>query len=174
MLTSERSRPVRVRDLLVAALPQLEDRLMEEAIRRDWHRTVGPELGRRSRPGRLKGGVLEITVDSSPALHEMTLRSAELLAALQTRSAPAVASLRFSLGALPARPPAPAAQARPEGRGRLSPEEMRRVEATVAAVADPILAAPLRRLLTKDALARRAAGSSPRRQAPRPADAEVR
>ena len=171
MFAFERSAPVRVRDVLVAALPELRDRLLEETLRADWSRLVGPELGRRSRPGRLKAGVLEVVVDNSPWLHEMTLRSGELLAALRPRFA-SVASLRFTLGALPpiAGPAAP--RPRPERPSRLSHEELRVVEATVASLPDPMLAGSLRRLLTKDLLARRRQDPSRRPDDSRPAERE--
>jgi len=172
MVASERSSPVRVRDVLVAALPELRDRLLEETIRNDWGRLAGPELGRRSRPGRLKAGVLDVTVDNSAWLHEMTLRSGELLAALQTRFGSVVASLRFALGVVPARVDPPTARPRPEPPTRLSHEETRVVEAMVASLPDPALAGSLRRLLTKDLLARRGHSSSRRRENSRPAERE--
>jgi len=172
MVASERSRPVRVRDVLVAALPELRDRLLEETIRRDWSRLAGPELGRRSQPGRLKAGVLDVTVDNSPWLHEMTLRSGELLAALQTRFGSVVASLRLALGVVPAGVDPPKADHRPEPRARLSHEEAEVVEAMVASLPDPALAGSLRRLLTKDLLARRRHDSSRRREDSRPTERE--
>ena len=45
------SRPLRVRDLLVAAVPGLRDRMLEETIRSGWAEIAGPEIARRSRPG---------------------------------------------------------------------------------------------------------------------------
>ncbi len=90
------SSPVRVRDVLVSAVPELRDRMFEEAIRQNWTRVVGPDLSGRSRPGSLKMGTLDVLVDNSPFLHEMTLRSGELLAAVQASHGPAVSSLRFS------------------------------------------------------------------------------
>jgi len=172
MVASERSRPVRVRDVLVAALPELRDRLLEETIRRDWSRLAGPELRRRSQPGRLKAGVLDVTVDNSPWLYEMTLRSGELLAALQTRFGSVVSSLRLALGVVPAGVDPPKADHRPEPRARLSHEEAEVVEAMVASLPDPALAGSLRRLLTKDLLARRGHSSSRRREDSRPAERE--
>jgi len=119
---------------------------------------VGYELGRRSRPGELRMGVLEVIVDNSPWLHELTLRSDALLGALKSRYGAAVASLRFSLGQAPA-PRPPAARRRPAPPARLSAEEEHSVEAIAASVADPALAASLRRLMTKDLIARRRHGA---------------
>ena len=158
--------------MLVAALPELRDRLLEETIRKDWSQLAGPELGRRSGPGRLKAGVLDVTVDNSPWLHEMTLRSGELLAGLQARFGSVVASLRLALGVVPAGVDPPKADRRPEARARLSHEEAEVVEAMVASLPDPALAGSLRRLLTKDLLARRRPDSSSRREDSRPAERE--
>jgi predicted nucleic acid-binding Zn ribbon protein len=92
-----RSRPVRVGELLVQAVPQLRERLLEVEIRQVWPSVAGPELGRRSRPGELKGGILSVAADNSPCLQELGLRSAELLAALQARYGQTVTGLRFTL-----------------------------------------------------------------------------
>ena len=158
-----RTSPVRVRDLLVSALPELESRLLEETIRKNWSRRIGPELGRRSRPARLQAGVLEVTVDNSPCLQEMTLRSRELLAQLQGRFA-AVAALKFTLGALPSI----AVQAAPRAQSASLPspdsEELLAIEALATSLPDPVLAGGLRRLLTKDLLARRSRDARHRRE----------
>lgn len=169
---SQRSSPVRVRDVLVAAVPELRERLIEETIRQEWSQLAGPELGRRSRPGRLKAGILDVTVDNSPWLHEMTLRSGELLAGLQTRFGSVVASLRPALGVVPPGAELPRVHLRAEPPARLTHEETRVVDAMVASLPDPALAGSLRRLLTKDLLARRRHGSSRRREDSRPAERE--
>ena len=147
---------MRVRDVLIAALPGLKGHMLQEGIRRDWERIVGPAISRRSQPGGLRMGALDVTVDNSPWLHELTLRSSELLAALQVRHGSRVTSLRFTLGTVAAgSSPAMPRHRRPERRKQLGPEEARLVESMVARVADPALAASVRRLLTKDLLARR-------------------
>jgi hypothetical protein len=171
MGVSKRSSPVRVRDVLVSAVPELQNRLLEESIKTDWSRLIGPELGRRSRPGRLHAGVLDVTVDNSPCLQEMTLRSSELLAALQRRFG-AVASLRFTLGALPSVSDPAVRRARPETRPTPSHEELRVIEAMTASLPDPILADCMTRLLTKDLLARRLRDARRRREDPRSAERE--
>jgi hypothetical protein len=155
MVAPARSRPVRVRDVLIAALPDLRLHMLQDGIRRDWSSIVGPEISRRSRPGGLRQGVLDVAVDNSPWLHELTLRSGSVLAALQTRYGSAVTSLRFTLGSVAADPsPAPPRRRRPEPRTELGPVETRLVESMVAPVADPELAISIRRLVTKDLLAR--------------------
>ena len=156
-------RPVRVRELLAAAVPGLRDRLVEVTIRQEWVDIAGRELARRSRPGELRAGTLAVTVDTSPCLHEMTLRSGQLLDSLRARHGTAITALRFALGNVPAATPVTASRrARSE---QLGPEERSSVEALASPIADPALAASVRRVLTKDFLARRRrAASSARRQ----------
>lgn len=149
--------PVRVGNLLTAAVPALAERMLEEAIRREWAQTAGPEAARRSRPGALRQGTLEVGVDNSPWLQELTLRSAAILAALRKRHGSAVIGIRFALGsrrgdAEVAAGPARAATTVPERR--LTAEEARIVDAAAGLVPDPALASSLKRLLTKDLLAR--------------------
>jgi hypothetical protein len=160
MASAKISRPIHVGDVLTAAVPGLRDRMLEESIRSGWRDTVGHDLARRSRPGEVRTGVLNIIVDNSPWLHEMTLRSDALLGALKSRHGAAVTSLRFSLGEAPA-PRPPATRHRPSPPARLSAEEEHSIETIAASVADPALAASLRRLMTKDLIARRRHGAPP-------------
>lgn len=149
--------PVRVGNLLTAAVPALAERMLEEAIRREWAQTAGPEAARRSRPGALRQGTLEVSVDNSPWLQELTLRSAAIVAALRKRHGPAVTGVRFALGsgrgdADTATRPARAGTEVPQRR--LTVEEARLVDAAAGQVPDPALVSSLKRLLTKDLLAR--------------------
>lgn len=155
------SSPQRVAELLTAAVPALSGRLLEETIRREWAQVAPANLWRRSEPGELRGGTLEVRVDNSPWLQEVSLRSGELLAALAARYGPRVNALRLRLGAVQHPDPAPRAEA-PDARPipRLSAEEAREVDALAATLPDPDLARALRRLLTKDRLARRQSAPS--------------
>lgn len=146
--------PHRVGDLLTAAVPALAERMLADAIRRDWEATVGGELARRSRPVSLDHGVLEIQAGNSPWLMELKMRGGEILEALGRRYGRSVVSLRFALGAMPV--PAPVPAGRPSRAvARLSAEEAREIEAVTASLGDPSLVRALRRLMTKDRLARR-------------------
>jgi len=149
--------PVRVGNLLTAAVPALAERMLEEAIRREWTQTAGPEAARRSRPGALRQGTLEVSVDNSPWLQELTLRSAAIVAALRKRHGPAVIGVRFALGSGRGDAGVAAGTARPRTEAperRLTVEEARLVDAAAGQVRDPALASSLKRLLTKDLLAR--------------------
>ena len=104
--------PRAVADLLVTAVPELQDRLAEYHVRRAWPALVGADVARRAQPQALVGGCLAVVVDNSPWLHELTLRAEELTARLHER-VPAVRALRFTLGGLePAEPPAAPSQRR--------------------------------------------------------------
>ena len=150
--------PVRVGNLLTAAVPALAERMLEEAIRREWAQTAGPEAARRSRPGALRQGTLEVSVDNSPWLQELTLRSAAIVAALRKRHGSAVIGVRFALGS--GRGDADVA-ARPARAGTEAPQ--RRLDAPrrrawwmpqPARSPIPRSHRRSRRLLTKDLLAR--------------------
>jgi hypothetical protein len=159
--------PVRVGEVLAAAVPELGERMLEETIRKEWRQTAGAELARRSQPGELRAGTLTVLVDNSPWLQELTLRSAELLAALRGRYGAGVSAVRFALGRLVKEADAPAPRRRAEAAPRLTEAETREVEEAGAQLSDPDLAAALKRLLTKELIARRQArtpGAGSRRE----------
>jgi hypothetical protein len=145
-----------VGSLLTQAVPALAERLLEEAIRKEWARIIGPEAARRSRPVALRQSVLEVSVDNSPWLQELTLRSASIASMLQERHGAAVSAVRFVLATKVAgAPPAAAARSAPRIPSRqLSAEEARQVDDAARRLADHGLAASFKRLLTKDLLAR--------------------
>jgi hypothetical protein len=134
--------------------------MLEETLRRGWADIAGPEIARRSRPGELRAGVLTILVDNSPWLHEVTLRSTEILAGLRARHGSAVTSVRCALGTLPT-PRQTVTHDRPPPADPLSAEEEHAVDTIIAPVTDPVLAASVRRLVTKDLIARRQRAAAP-------------
>jgi hypothetical protein len=142
-----RRAPRAVGELLVTAVPQLEDRLLVQRLRRTWASLVGAEMARRAQPQALVNGCLQIVVDNSPWLHELTLRAPDLAARLGAEY-PAVRSVRFSLGASSTEEPTPAARPAPRP-SRLTDDDRRAIDAAAAAISDPALAAGARRLLTR-------------------------
>lgn len=147
--------PVRVGNLLTQAVPALAERLLEESIRRDWAQTVGADAARRSRPLALRQRTLQVSVDNSPWLQELTLRAAAIAAALRERHGAAVDGVRFVLAAAPGAPAREPARIRTTVPARqLSAEEAQQVDDAARCLADHGLAASFRRLLTKDLLAR--------------------
>ncbi|HEX6097747.1 MAG TPA: DUF721 domain-containing protein [Thermoanaerobaculia bacterium] len=143
----KRGVPRAVGELLVNAVPQLEDRLLVQRLRRAWTTLVGADMARRAKPQALVNGCLQIVVDNSPWLQELTLRAPELATRLGAQY-PAVRSVRFSLGTPPAEEPTPAARPAPRP-SRLSDDDRRAIDAAAAAIPDPALAAGARRLLAR-------------------------
>ncbi|HEU5193688.1 MAG TPA: DUF721 domain-containing protein [Methylomirabilota bacterium] len=139
--------PRAVGELLVSALPQLEDRLLVQRMRRAWSVLAGSDVARRALPQALVNGCLTIVVDNSPWLHELNLRAADLTARLQAQF-PTVRTLRFTLGAAAAEE-STAEAPRASRRGRLTEEDTRAIDAAAAAISDPALAASARRLLAR-------------------------
>ena len=76
--------PRAIGELLVGALPQLEDRLLVQRMRRTWGTIVGADVARRAQPQALVNGCLTIVVDNSPWLHELNLRAADLTERLRS------------------------------------------------------------------------------------------
>jgi predicted nucleic acid-binding Zn ribbon protein len=66
-----------------------------------WQAAVGDALARHTRPGRLRRGLLEITVTNSTVVQELTFQKQHILAELQALLPTArVRDLRFRLGAI--------------------------------------------------------------------------
>jgi hypothetical protein len=139
--------PKAIGDLIDGALPQLRDRLLEMRIRSAWSALVGSDVARRARPGAIAGRTLEVTVDNSPWLHELTLRSAEVTRAVSTHF-PEVTALRFVLGTLAHDDRAVPTDREPRSR-RLTDDDRRDIDGAVAHIPDPTLAAAARRLMTR-------------------------
>src|SRR5262249_43834720 len=141
-----------------------DEHMLEQAIRVDWPRLVGPAFSHRSRAGVLKRGALEVIVDSSVCLHEMKLRASDLLEVLRSRHRSVVSSLRSSLAVASATRPATPAERRKTPAPPLLPQETAWIDATIAPVAtDRVLANSIRRLLAKDLTAR---ARNPRQPSP--------
>jgi hypothetical protein len=141
----KREGPRVVGELLVSAVPELRDRLVEVRIRGAWNGLVGPDVARRARPQSLTNGCLHIVVDNSPWLQELTLRSGELTTRIAARFE-AIRTLRFTLGRLDGPSEAP-----PEPKAnvarRLDSDDVREIDETVAPIRDPEVRAAARRLL---------------------------
>ena len=151
--------PTPVGSLLTTVLPGLGERLLEARISREWREAMGPEIAGRSEPRALANGDLHVIVDNSAWLQELTLREPDLRLRLASRyGANAIRSLRFSLGSVRDRGEPSTFQKRPDETGELTEEEKAWVEEATAQLTDPALAALARRVLVKDALAKRTHG----------------
>jgi predicted nucleic acid-binding Zn ribbon protein len=145
-MSSRRPRPVA--DLLVGAVPQLRERLVEHRLRQAWATLVGRDGARRARPDSLKDGCLLVVADNSPWLQELTLRAPDLLARLQ-QEFPEVQALRFTVGTVDA-------DSRPAGRRDRAPAppaltdaEVREIDESTSLIPQPELATAARRLMVK-------------------------
>jgi hypothetical protein len=139
--------PRPVGDLILDAIPQLGERLLEARVGAAWPALVGADVARRARPGRVVRGVLEVTVDNSPWLSELTLRGPDLTRTVHARF-PDIAALRFVLGPLPAAD-APFTGAPSRRPAPVSEADARDIAAAVAAIPDPTLAGAVRRVMTR-------------------------
>ena len=142
----KRQGPRAVGDLLVSAVPALRDRLDEARLRSAWNALVGPDAARRSRPHALTNGCLHVVVDNSPWLQELTLRSGELTSRIAAQFA-AIRTLRFTLGRIEEHPSDAAAPSTALATRRLSPDDLREIDDTVAPIRDPEVRAAARRLM---------------------------
>ncbi|MFQ5898275.1 MAG: DUF721 domain-containing protein [Candidatus Methylomirabilia bacterium] len=168
MTDRRRSGPARVGSLLSAAVPRLAGQLVEVRIRNEWRSVMGAEFARHCQPGRLRNGTLELIVDNSPWLQEVTLREAQLRGRLARRFGDAaVRALKVTLGTLAAdegdRPDnrGKAIPTRTGREGPLSEEEARAVEAATGSIRDPELRLSLRRVLAKACVSQRGGGQKP-------------
>jgi hypothetical protein len=139
--------PRRVGELLVSALPQLEHRLLVQRLRAAWPALVGADVARRTQPQSLANGCLQVSVDNSPWLHEMTLRAPDVAARVGAEF-PAVRSIRLSLGGPPVEDPPPSVPSAMPVRTP-SDAERRAIDAAAAAISDRDVAASARRLLRR-------------------------
>jgi predicted nucleic acid-binding Zn ribbon protein len=137
--------PRPVSELVTSAVPGLAERVTELRLSAAWTALAGIDVARRARPGALNAGVLTITVDNSPWLHELTLRSDELYRRVHERF-PEVRALRFTLGTLEAE--RTVRSARQPGPRRLSEEERMTIETAARQIPDTDIAAAARRAMT--------------------------
>jgi len=137
--------PRAVADLLLTAVPDLRDRLLEHRIRRAWPQIVGADAARRAQARSFADGCLTVAVDNSPWLHELTLRSEELTRRLHERF-DVVRSLRFVAGMVEG-DASRRADARPAPV--LDRHALREIDEAAASIPDAGVAAVARRLMTK-------------------------
>src|SRR4030095_5639730 len=137
-----------VADLILSAVPDLRDRLLEHRIRRAWSGVVGADAARRAQPKSFAEGCLTVAVDNSPWLHELTLRSEELTRRLNARF-DAVRSLRFVAGRIEPASTVRADRQRPAALGAGARRDIDRGARAARAIPAPTLADAARRLMTK-------------------------
>lgn len=93
--------PVRLGSDIGRVLDELGHRGVARSleIARIWEETVGPELAEHSEPAGLTGGVLMVSVPSSPWAQQLQMRKGEILAALAAAlGSEAPTEVRFRVG----------------------------------------------------------------------------
>jgi hypothetical protein len=138
--------PRAIGDLLASAIPHLGDRLSVVRIRQGWTATLGPDVARHAQPERLVDGCLQVVVDNSPWLAELTLRAGEVTGRLTARY-PEIHAVKFRPGALEREPVPP--RRREAAAIPLGPADFDEIDTALSAIADPELAAAARRLMIR-------------------------
>jgi predicted nucleic acid-binding Zn ribbon protein len=84
--------------------------LFNDELHRAWSQAAGSEFAAKTTATRIRRGVLEVLVDSSPALQQLAFRKSELLERMQTAMpAAGLRGLVFRIGVVrrPQSPPKP-------------------------------------------------------------------
>ncbi len=109
-----KSQPIQVRNLVQGVLGDLglEAAARSYRVGEIWEQAVGPQVADHCRPVALRGGLLEVRVDSSVWCQQLQLQAPQILASLrEVLEGEAPNELRFSVG------PLPTPVARPAPRG---------------------------------------------------------
>ncbi|MFQ5847058.1 MAG: DUF721 domain-containing protein [Candidatus Methylomirabilales bacterium] len=118
-------------------------------VHRVWAEVVGEEVARRSQPGLLKNGRLQVTVGDAVWLQQLTMLKPAILAGLESHvGSRVVQDIFFVLGV----PSAPTARPEPparRGSGPLSPEMQGRLREVLRPIQDQECREVLTRILRK-------------------------
>ena len=104
-MRSEKRGPQPVGDVLAELMARkgFARVLGEEAYRAAWNEAVGESVARFTRPGKLRRGLLEITVANSMLVQEFTFQKADLLKSLRQKLPDEnIRDLRFKVGVVAA------------------------------------------------------------------------
>jgi predicted nucleic acid-binding Zn ribbon protein len=118
-------------------------------VHRVWPHVVGEEVARRSQPGLLRKGCLQVTVADAVWLQQLTMLKPAILARLQSHlGSRDVRDIFFTVGTCPEAPPRPS----PASRGQVnapSPELEQRLRDILQPVRDSECCEVLARILRK-------------------------
>lgn len=119
------------------------------AIHRVWSAVVGEEVARRSQPGLLRNGRLQVTVTDAVWLQQLTMLKPTILASLEAHlGSGIVRELFFSVGRLSVSSPRHESTLR-TGGGVVSPEVQRRLQEVLRPIQDEECRLVLARILRK-------------------------
>lgn len=125
----------------------LEGGLASVLIPRVWPQVVGEEVARRTHPGLLRQGRLQVIVGDSVWLQQLTMLKPAILAGLASHlGSRIVRDIFFTLGTPPAPPARPQSGSR-TADASLSPELEKRLEEVLRPVRDPECRDVLARIL---------------------------
>lgn len=127
----------------------MKDRPLIEA----WNRAVGPQIGARAQPDRLRDGVLYVRVCTSVWMHELQFMKQDIMARLnEVLGSPSVSQVRFFIGEIGAPPPKPDAPGMSIDAAALKADEKAYIDNTLAGITDPELREILLRTMSRSIL----------------------
>ena len=152
-----------LRDLLTEVIRNnhLEPKILEQKVFDLWRKHFGTQLGSKTIPVSLSNGILKIYTEYPPYRRELLFLKEKIIANLNAElEEPVLTDLRIELRQVRAVPPRdteteqshpdrePSQQSDPDLSRRTTPEELERIEQTLAGVTDEKLKKSLRQLFT--------------------------
>ena len=129
-------------------LPMKDRRLIEA-----WNRAVGPQIGAKAQPDRLRDDVLYVRVSTSVWMHELQFMKQDIIEKLNgILGAAAVSQIRFFIGDVEAPPEKPSPRIAPVDASDLRADERDYIDSALAGVADPELRKILRDTMCRSIL----------------------
>jgi hypothetical protein len=124
--------------------------LSTAAIHRVWSEVVGEEVARRSQPGLLKNGRLQVTVSDAVWLQQLTMLKPTILASLESHlGSRVVRELFFTVGTLSFPPVRRESTFRDHKSAAISPEVRTRLQEVLRPIQDEECRIVLTRILRK-------------------------
>ncbi len=115
-----------------------------------WNRAVGPQIGSKAQPDRLRDDVLYVRVTTSVWMHELQFMKQDIIAKLNgIMEGNPVTQIRFFIGEVEAPPAKRDEQALLVDARNLKPEEKGFIAGAIADVTDPELREILERAMTR-------------------------
>jgi len=124
----------------------LEVGMANVVVHRVWPHVVGEEVARRSHPGLLRNGRLQVTVADAVWLQQLTMLKPAILASLESHlGSRAVRDIFFTLGTCPNA----AVRPEPASRGQGDPPPSPELEERLTQVLQPVLDSDCREVLAR-------------------------
>lgn len=118
-----------------------------------WNRAVGPQIGARAQPDRLRDGVLYVRVCTSVWMHELQFMKQDIMARLnEVLGSPSVSQVRFFIGEIDAPRAKPDAPVMSIDAAALKADEKAYIDNTLAGITDPELREILLRTMSRSIL----------------------